>query len=591
MSNLGLVNLNDDRSHIVTYNLLDVNEVEGIIVIHDNITDLNKINDSRVMYVTRNEFIQNNRQDEFDINWEIIDGYRTNIVDDVTVLRCIDSEHERQDADIYLTTDRMLGMGNSYSNYVVYNSPLGYWEILLNEPISEKDQRVIDAYPEVHKLLFKIIYDIDESMNINCVIQTDDIVRTSSDMLYHEMSKKYVSFSTVFRHVIIKEQSTQLNRLLCYAPWTNASMQGGDRTMYCCSEATTDYNTTYDNWDEYWNSDRIVNMRRGLLSNSPSSDCKHCLSQDNNNTNVRDYADYLYVSNPKLFTHLPLITKTTPLHIIIIPSNNCNLSCKICGSDYSNTYDKYAYKSGLHESKKGTVTIESKHYKMLHHIAPGLVSINILGGDLMFDSANTKMLLQSFEGHEDHIEIFVNTNGMLLDIDIVNQLSKFKKVMYVFSIDGDAESCSKSRLLSNRSKIIKNVLALNEMVNDNDAFTLGVHMAISNLNVFSLPKFSDELFHDFNNVFTFIDAELVSRPYHYATYNVEDKSSAIEYIKTQKQYINDNLIQSVHDRLCCITDEIIALLYKYEDVDTSDIFKKFNHYESKWGSVIKVKNI
>ena len=124
-------------------------------------------------------------------------------------------------------------------------------------------------------------------------------------------------------------------------------------------------------------------------------------------------------------------------------SNNCNLSCIMCGPMYSSTWAKEVGEDDTHLLYESDVEISPETYK-----------IQLAGGEPFMIKKFSKMLA-GIDNTE--CEIIVNTNATIVTKPLLDQLKRFKNVHIVVSIDGPDEINTKIRKGSNWKTIKKNI--------------------------------------------------------------------------------------------------------------------------------------
>lgn len=124
-------------------------------------------------------------------------------------------------------------------------------------------------------------------------------------------------------------------------------------------------------------------------------------------------------------------------------SNNCNLSCIMCGPIYSSQWAKEIGQEDTHLRFEPDVEISPETYK-----------IQLVGGEPFMIKKYSKMLA-GIENTE--CEIIVNTNATIVTKPLLDQLKRFKNVHIVVSIDGPGGINTMIRKGSNWKTIKQNV--------------------------------------------------------------------------------------------------------------------------------------
>jgi sulfatase maturation enzyme AslB (radical SAM superfamily) len=124
-------------------------------------------------------------------------------------------------------------------------------------------------------------------------------------------------------------------------------------------------------------------------------------------------------------------------------SNNCNLSCVMCGPQYSSTWARELGQDNTHLGYEVDVDINPNTYK-----------IQLAGGEPFMIKRFVGMLSQV---ENVDCEIVVNTNATVVTAPLLDQLRRFPNVWIVVSIDGYGELNNSIRRGSNWNTIEKNL--------------------------------------------------------------------------------------------------------------------------------------
>lgn len=175
---------------------------------------------------------------------------------------------------------------------------------------------------------------------------------------------------------------------------------------------------------------------------------------------VSDRADLLFEQINKHSKQEKLLPHWYDLRI----SNNCNLSCVMCGPQYSSTWARELDQDNTHLGYEVDVEINPDTYK-----------IQLAGGE-PFMIKKFAAMLSKVDNTE--CEIVVNTNATIVTKPLLEQLKRFRNVWIVVSIDGYSELNNSIRQGSNWNIIEKNI----KMFMDN-GFTVLVNTVLQRDNV------------------------------------------------------------------------------------------------------------
>ena len=219
-----------------------------------------------------------------------------------------------------------------------------------------------------------------------------------------------------------------------------------DKATKVCCHATDSINGRTINFnDNIYN-----NLRKKILNNERLTFCSRCYeAEDSGFTSLRqrcidDMAsankeDILMDQVNKVNAGAEILPQWYDLRI----SNNCNLSCTMCGPIYSSTWGKLVGEENTHLLYEPDVEISPDTYK-----------IQLAGGEPFMIKKFAKML-----GKIDNTEceIVVNTNATIVTKPLLDQLKRFKNVWIVVSLDGYQELNERIRRGSNWNTIVKNI--------------------------------------------------------------------------------------------------------------------------------------
>lgn len=256
------------------------------------------------------------------------------------------------------------------------------------------------------------------------------------------------------------------NKAICQMPFNHsATTPGGDRLL-CCQNTSNLPICNKQSVEEYWNSDKMKQIRLDMLAGKKRPECTACYEREEKNTesyrqmrvkqNVPDFWEHF--SEEELSTgHLNRGPNDFDYRVI-----QCNLTCVHCGPYYSSSHGKLHYKM-LEAVPEGeapslamvkrddlpevdsewdkTLTkeiIDSIERRDLHQIywAGGEPLMSTMHWDVMEKLAEVR---QTEPEWVDDITIVYNTNltrSTWKDKNAYEFLSQFKKIAMSPSIDG-----------------------------------------------------------------------------------------------------------------------------------------------------------
>jgi len=213
----------------------------------------------------------------------------------------------------------------------------------------------------------------------------------------------------------------------------------------CCHATDSISKEQIDFMDPQYNE-----LRDRTLNGEKLSPCSRCYeAEDNGFTSLRQRCiDDVEAVNKTDFL-LDQVNKYEsgmnigPVWYDLRISNNCNLSCIMCGPLYSSTWAKEVGQEDTHLLYEPDVEISADTYK-----------IQLAGGEPFMIKKFSKMLA-GIENTD--CEIIVNTNATIVTKPLLDQLKRFKNVHIVVSIDGPGGINTMIRKGSNWKTIKQNI--------------------------------------------------------------------------------------------------------------------------------------
>jgi sulfatase maturation enzyme AslB (radical SAM superfamily) len=219
-----------------------------------------------------------------------------------------------------------------------------------------------------------------------------------------------------------------------------------DKATKVCCHATNSINGKTLEFD----SSTYNNLRKKILNNESLSFCKRCYTAENNGfTSLRQRSIDDVISMHKENLLMDQVSKfragakILPLWYDLRISNNCNLSCIMCGPQYSSTWARELGNENAHLMYEADVEINRDTYK-----------IQLAGGEPFMIKKFARML-EKIDNLD--CEIVVNTNATIVTKPLFDQLKRFKNVWIVISIDGYGELNNHIRRGSDWNTVVKNV--------------------------------------------------------------------------------------------------------------------------------------
>lgn len=293
----------------------------------------------------------------------------------------------------------------------------------------------------------------------------------------------------------------------------------GQYRMCCISMESNNKEKIFTHTPEEWlQSDTVLNARRQFENNEWPDACAKCKVKEENGImsmrqKPREYGPGL--------SHLDLRF-----------GNSCNLGCVMCfpGSSSTIHHEHEKLKSRAIESPWGIGTFEVFNWytedlgNMFANLKD-LREVYLTGGEPMM----VKHLTNFLEKLDSNVELRFNTNGTILNPNVLNELKRFKRVQMCYSIDGIGKINEYIRWGSSWNDIEKNINIMSEL--SNVVITLGPTIQILN------AYYYDELIQwSKQRGFDVYDNILIT-PNHYDLKNADDRIK--ERVPHLRDYCNN----------------------------------------------------
>lgn len=230
---------------------------------------------------------------------------------------------------------------------------------------------------------------------------------------------------------------------MCPLPFGMISIDPKETASVCC-KINQKIKINGQELPEVFQNQQILNLREKIKIGKRAPECRACWNiEDRGGTSARlhalskyrDVCDLEWVDDPKIRA------------IDISNSSLCNFKCRICNSDYSSQWalENLKYSDSAQEKLKIRESLKNDSKSSLHdqlnkhglkRISKNLLNLHILGGEpFMLPGLDDLMDDLIANGHANHIELDINTNGSIWPEKIIDRLQYFKKSEILLSID------------------------------------------------------------------------------------------------------------------------------------------------------------
>lgn len=296
-------------------------------------------------------------------------------------------------------------------------------------------------------------------------------------------------------------------RLCCSA---NASGAGNDHTVGLVkNENGVPANFGRETPMSAWNNDYMKSVRKIMLEGNIPNSCSKCFQEESNGVaskRVWETGSWIEegIDIPELISQTSE-DGSIPEKLVYLDlrlGHTCNLKCVMCSphdssqwvADHKKMYPLYQSKELKEQMQWDRETFNNfwhenpDFWKEMYAQIPNLKQVYFAGGEPLMIREHKWFLEEIIrQGYADKILVRYNTNGLLLDEEIIDLWTKFKKVKVGFSIDGTDLRNYYIRYPSNWTTVEKN---LHRLDNTSSNIQVSIATAIQILNIKHLPDFA-----------------------------------------------------------------------------------------------------
>jgi pyruvate-formate lyase-activating enzyme len=294
-------------------------------------------------------------------------------------------------------------------------------------------------------------------------------------------------------------------RLCCNA---NSSGAGGDHEIGLVKNETGQpANFGRETPMSAWNNEYMRSVRTTMREGKIPASCTKCFDEESNGVvSKRMWENGTWINDGVDIPELIKQTEedgTVPESLVYLDlrlGHTCNLKCIMCSPHDSSQWvsdHKKVFPLFQHAELKKQMQWDRKDFnnkwhenpdfwKEMYAQIPNLKQVYFAGGEPLMIREHKWFLEEIIrQGYADKILIRYNTNGLLIDEEIIDLWSKFKKVKVGFSIDAVGDRNWYIRYPSDWETIEKN---LHRLDNTPDNIHVSIATAIQILNIKNLPE-------------------------------------------------------------------------------------------------------
>ena len=311
----------------------------------------------------------------------------------------------------------------------------------------------------------------------------------------------------------------------CALPWIHfATRPNGDMRLCCSANASgagADHevglvktnsgqpaNFGRETPMEAWNSDYMKNVRTTMMSGEVPKSCTKCFEEESKGVVSKRIWETITwhhddVDIPELIRQtqedgtVPEKLKYLDLRL----GHTCNIKCVMCSphdssrwlQDHSKLMNKLKDPNVTRQMQFDKTQFDNKWHEKstfwedIHAQIPNLRQVYFAGGEPLMIKEHKQFIEEILrQGYQDKILLRYNSNGLLVDEDLIDMWKRFRKVKFAISMDACYERDEYIRYPTDWQTVERNLHMLD---NSPDNITTSLATAIQMLNVKHLPDF------------------------------------------------------------------------------------------------------
>lgn len=371
------------------------------------------------------------------------------------------------------------------------------------------------------------------------------------------------------------------------------------------------------------NVDMLKSIRKSMLDDVPHPECIRCNTEDangrfskrhNKNYKFKDtkFTDPNYIKEHTASDGTIDVDKFPIKELELRLGNKCNLKCKTCSPDLSDTYYR-EYKdifSDTFHSQGHTINLIATDKKVVaspdyyHWVeqgdffsniakdAPELDEVGIMGGEpLLVDNHYDLIDTLASNGNKD-LTVTYATNGTTMPQRFLDALANVKSATVCLSLDATGDTFKYVRHPGNWDKVLRNLDKLDSVGSHVNSFVTPV---ISIYNVWDFINLTDYfLKNEYKNVGAykretmFIRYKLVTRPSHMSiTCLPADAKQQIKdrYESYSASIDNYQISDILRNRVKFMLDDIVNKMYNEDNTKLLDEFVRYTDAQDAYRSM------
>ena len=366
--------------------------------------------------------------------------------------------------------------------------------------------------------------------------------------------------------------------IFCNTPWYELHIYWDGSLGICCQEdhklySQGNYNIATMSIAEWFNSDPVTQFRQQVLANTAVSACRRCYVEEQaggvsrrHRSNQKSaifqqaFADSFKQSPVQKHISISGTTDTQPIDIHVDLGNFCNLACKMCNAQASSRIASQEVKWGIASSAQYLGTDWTRDNQTWSSFKTQLLdittlnNIHFMGGETLLTDKFEDLVDTMIEHKRFDLCFSFVTNGTVYRPELLEKLSKFRRVGIEVSIETVDEHNAYQRQGTNTDLVLKHLAQYKAFTNGTN-ITVALRPAVSALTIGYYAGLLDyALEHGFLvksllvNDPKYLDAVILPpevKSQYLKSYQKFDAISAVDYNTSDPGQLKNNIAQQV----------------------------------------------
>jgi MoaA/NifB/PqqE/SkfB family radical SAM enzyme len=311
----------------------------------------------------------------------------------------------------------------------------------------------------------------------------------------------------------------------CILPWIHfATRPNGDMRLCCSANASgagnnhtvglvkkengKPANFGIDTPQSAWNNQYMRDVRNTMLRSEIPASCSKCFIEESKGiASKRIWESHTWMEDGVDVQELIKQTKedgTVPEKLVYLDlrlGHTCNLKCVMCSPHDSSLWvkDYYKLKKTINDQNVLNQMLwdrkdfnnfwheNPEFWKEMYNQIPNLKQVYFAGGEPLMINEHKKFIEEIIrQGYQDRILLRYNSNGLLVDDEIIDLWKRFDRVKFAISLDAYGDRNNYIRYPADWNTIESNLHKLDQT---SDNIQISLATAIQILNVKHLPDF------------------------------------------------------------------------------------------------------